>query len=216
MNMKNWKSSTLVTIAASGLLFSCSKATSPAVHAQASAADLKPVKTRKAAPDFTLKDSNGSSVKLSNYKGKVVLLNFWATWCGPCQIEVPWFVDFQQQYKAQGLEVLGVSMDEDGWAAVKPWITQKKVNYRILLADDSTAQLYGGVDALPTSFLIDRDGKIAAVHVGLAGKDEYSNEIQNLLGTAGSITNGQQGSRAALRSNVGRVMPAILITSAAR
>jgi cytochrome c biogenesis protein CcmG/thiol:disulfide interchange protein DsbE len=139
---------------------------------------------RKPAPDFTLQDANGTSVKLSDYKGKVVLLNFWATWCGPCALEIPWFEEFEQQYKSRGFEVLGVSMDEDGWKAVKPYVTEHKVNYRVVLGNDSVTQLYGGVDSLPTSFLVDRNGRIAFVHVGLAGKDEYQNEIQNLLGSA--------------------------------
>ena len=137
---------------------------------------------RKPAPDFTLKDANGASVKLSDYRGKVVLLNFWATWCGPCQLEIPWFVGFEQQYKNQGFAVLGVSMDEDGWNAVKPYIAEHKMNYRVLLGDDSVTQLYGGVESLPTSFVIDREGKIAfAPHIGLINKNEYINEIQSLL-----------------------------------
>lgn len=136
---------------------------------------------RKPAPDFTLKDENGTNVSLADYKGKVVLLNFWATWCGPCQIEIPWFEQFEQQYKSQGFAVLGVSMDDEGWPAVKPFIAAHKVNYRILLGNDSVGQLYGGLDALPTSFMIDREGRLAYTHVGLAGKNEYLNEIQSLL-----------------------------------
>ncbi len=126
-------------------------------------------------------DANGKQVKLSDYRGKVVLLNFWATWCGPCALEIPWFIEFEQQYKSKGFEVVGVSMDDDGWTAVKPYIAEHKLNYRVLLGDDSVTQLYGGVEALPTSFVIDRDGNIASVHVGLAGKDEYVSEIQSLL-----------------------------------
>lgn len=139
-------------------------------------------KDRKPAADFTLKDANGASVKLSDYRGKVVLLNFWATWCGPCQLEIPWFVEFEQQFKSQGFAVLGVSMDEDGWSAVKPYLAEHKVNYRVLLGDDSVTQLYGGVESLPTSFVIDREGKVAfAPHVGLINKNEYISEIQSLL-----------------------------------
>lgn len=137
---------------------------------------------RKAAPEFTLTDSNGAKVKLADYRGKVVLLNFWATWCGPCQVEIPWFKDFEQQYKSRGFEVLGVSMDEDGWAAVKPYIAEHKLNYRILLGNDTVGQLYGGLDALPTTFMIDREGKFAfPPHIGLIGKNEYVSEIETLL-----------------------------------
>ncbi len=145
-------------------------------------ASAKTIKGRKLAPDFTLKDANGNSVKLSDFHGKVVLLNFWATWCGPCALEIPWFVEFQQQLKSRGLEVVGVSMDEEGWSAIKPFIAEHKVNYHVLLGDDSVSQLYGGVDSLPTTFIIDREGRIAVPpHVGLAGKNEYLQEIQSIL-----------------------------------
>src|SRR5208283_5292529 len=90
----------------------------------------------KAAPDFALKDRDGATVHLSDYKGKVVMLDFWATWCGPCKIEIPWFMEFEQQYKDKGFAVLGVSMDEGGWDEVKPYIEERKINYRILLGDD--------------------------------------------------------------------------------
>ncbi len=152
---------------------------------------------RKPAPDFKLKDSDGNSVSLSDLKGKVVLLNFWATWCGPCALEIPWFVEFQQKYKNQGLEIVGVSMDEEGWTAVKPYIAQKKINYRILLGNDSVGQLYGGIDSLPTTFLIDRQGRLAyPPHVGLAGKNEYLKEIQSLLEDHTGIQNSIAGSTA--------------------
>jgi peroxiredoxin len=140
-------------------------------------------KHRALAADFTLKDANGAAVKLSDYRGKVVLLNFWATWCGPCGIEVPWFTEFEQRYKSQGFAVLGVSMDEDGWAAIKPYVADHRINYRVLLGDDTVAQLYGGVDSLPTSFVIDKEGRVAfPPHIGLITKNEYVNEIQCLLG----------------------------------
>ena len=158
-------------------------------------AQAKARATRKPAPQFTLTDSNGAKVKLADYRGKVVLLNFWATWCGPCQVEIPWFKEFEQQYKSKGLEVLGVSMDEEGWAAVKPYIAEHKINYRILLGDDTVAQLYGGLDALPTTFMIDREGKFAFTpHVGLIGKNEYVSEIQTLLDEKGETTSARAAS----------------------
>jgi len=165
----------LAAFAAIVVLSSCSASSS-------TNAATKDSKERKPAPEFTLTDANGKSVKLSDYRGKVVLLNFWATWCGPCTLEIPWFIEFQQEYKSRGFEVLGISMDDDGWAAIKPYVAEHKMNYRVLLGNDSVSELYGGVDALPTSFIIDRDGKIASVHVGLAGKSEYIDEIQSLLG----------------------------------
>ena len=136
---------------------------------------------RKPAPEFSLKDADGRTVTLADYKGKVVLLNFWATWCGPCKIEIPWFIDFEQKYKDRGFAVLGISMDEEGWEIVKPYIEKNKMNYRNMMGTDTVAQLYGGVDALPTTFLIDASGKIASTHVGLVSKSDYENGIIELL-----------------------------------
>jgi peroxiredoxin len=159
---------------------SASCASKPPIHEErASAVDKH--QDRKAAPDFALKDGSGNEVKLSDLKGQAVLLNFWATWCGPCGLEIPWFIEFQQQFKSRGLEIVGVAMDTEGWSVIKPYVAAHKMNYRVLLGDDPVSQLYGGVDSLPTSFLIDRKGRIAFVHVGLAGKNEYAKEIQGLL-----------------------------------
>jgi cytochrome c biogenesis protein CcmG/thiol:disulfide interchange protein DsbE len=145
------------------------------------AATLKPEKDRKAAPNFKLKDADGKVVHLSDYRGKVVILDFWATWCGPCRIEIPWFMDLQRRNKDRGFEVLGVAMDDEGWEAVKPFLAELGVNYRVVICDDLTAQMYGGVDALPTTFLIDRSGKIAAVHVGLTSRRDIEDGVEQLL-----------------------------------
>ncbi len=126
-------------------------------------------------------DVNGAPVRLSDYKGKVVLLNFWATWCGPCKIEIPWFIEFEKTYKDRGFATLGVSMDEDGWKAVEPFVAQKAMNYRVMVGDDRVAQLYGGIDSLPSTFLIDRDGRIASTHLGLVSKRDYEAEILQLI-----------------------------------
>jgi hypothetical protein len=97
-------------------------------------------------------------------------------------MEIPWFIEFEQQYKSQGFAVLGVSMDDDGWAAVKPYVAEKKVNYRIVLGNDSVSTLYGGLDALPTTYILDREGKIAfPPHIGLINKSEYVQELQSLF-----------------------------------
>ena len=144
-------------------------------------AAVKAEKDRKLAPDFALKDVSGKTVKLSDFRGKVVLLNFWATWCGPCKIEIPWFIDFQQQFKDRDLVILGVSLDEDGWKSVKPYIEEKKINYRVVIGTEEVSTLYGGVDALPTTFMIDRAGRIAQIHPGLVSKSEYEKEIVDLL-----------------------------------
>jgi len=168
------------------LLAACSRPTSTVKST------VKVEKDRKQAPNFTLKDATGAEVKLSDYRGKVVLLNFWATWCGPCKIEIPWFIDFQQQYKDRDFVVVGVSMDDDGWQSVKPYVTQHKINYRVVIGTEELTQQYGGVDSLPTTFVLDREGRIASLHVGLVSKSEYQNEILNLLDTpqrtAGIVT----------------------------
>src|SRR5947209_1946778 len=152
-------------------------------HTRSDQQVVKAAKDRKHAPNFALKDADGRTVRLSDYRGKVVLLDFWATWCGPCKIEIPWFIDMQRRNKDRGFEVLGVAMDDDGWESVKPFVSEHGVNYRIVLGDDATAQIYGGVEALPTSFLIDQAGNIAAVHVGLAPKKDFLDGIEALLRT---------------------------------
>ncbi|MFZ0592842.1 MAG: redoxin domain-containing protein [Bryobacteraceae bacterium] len=166
--------------ALAAILSSCSR-TCVAGKAQQSpgeqSSNLKP------APDFSLKDANGATVKLSDYRGKVLLLNFWATWCGPCKIEIPWFMEFEQQYKNKGFEVLGVAMDDDGWTAVKPYVADRKFNYRVVLGNDSVANAYGGVDALPTTFVINQEGRILTSHIGLVNRDDYVKEITSLLNT---------------------------------
>jgi len=164
----------LVAALAGGLFTGCSSPWAASIATVAAS-------ERKSAPDFTLPDANGAPVKLSDYKGKVVLLNFWATWCGPCKVEIPWFIEFEKTYKDRGFATLGVSMDEDGWKTVKPFLAQKAMNYPVIVGDDRLAQLYGGIDSLPSTFLIDRDGRIASVHLGLVGKRDYEAEILKLI-----------------------------------
>ncbi len=119
-----------------GALAACSGSKQETATHERARPGVATIKDRKTAPDFSLTDANGAKMKLSDLRGKVVLLNFWATWCGPCVIEIPWFESFEQQYKSKGFEVVGVSMDEDGWPAVKPFIAEHKMNYRVLLGDD--------------------------------------------------------------------------------
>ena len=147
-------------------------------------AAVKPVSVRKMAAPISLKDADGKPLVLADYKGKVVLLNFWATWCGPCKIEIPWFIDFEKTYRDKGFAVIGVSMDDDGWSVVKPHIAKTGINYRMTIGDEQTALKYGGVESLPTTFLIDREGRVAAVHIGLVSKGDYVKDIEQLLNAA--------------------------------
>ena len=142
---------------------------------------IKPEASRKKAPGFSLKDADGATVNLADYQGKVVLVNFWATWCGPCELEIPWFVEFEQKYKDRDFAVLGISMDDDGWKSVKPFIASHKINYRVMIGSELVSQQFGNIEALPTSFILDRQGRIAVSHVGLVDKRDYLHEIIKLM-----------------------------------
>ena len=132
--------------------------------------------------NFTLKDVNNKDVSLASFKGKVILLDFWATWCGPCKIEIPWFMEFQQKYKDRGLVVVGISSD-DTQDKLKPFVAAQQFNYVILqgLGRDDVHDAFGPIWGLPTTFLISRDGKVCRKHMGLAPKEQFEREILGLL-----------------------------------
>jgi thiol-disulfide isomerase/thioredoxin len=139
------------------------------------------VANAKPAKDFTLPTLDGKQLSLASHKGKVVLLNFWATWCGPCKAEIPGFVELQQQYK-NDLVVLGLTVD-DTVEKAKPFVEQYKVNYPILLGlgRDDIQDAYGPIHGLPASFLISRDGKVCQRHIGIRAKSQFEREIKALL-----------------------------------
>jgi len=149
----------------------------------------------KAAPDFELASLDGKTMHLSDFRGKAVLLNFWATWCGPCRIEMPWFADLQKQYGAQGFQVVAVALDANADNAVAKFAKEVGANYPVLLGKDSVGDAYG-VDAMPQTFYLDRDGKIVNRVIGLGSKKEMEENIKAALATkAGTASASEQASR---------------------
>jgi thiol-disulfide isomerase/thioredoxin len=134
-----------------------------------------------AAPEWQLNDPDGKAVKLSDFKGKVVILDFWATWCPPCRAEIPGFISLQKQYAAQGLTVVGVSLDTDGASVVKSFMKRVGMNYPVVIGDEKIASNYGGITAIPTTFVLDRNGNIVTSHQGYASQVVFESEIRPLL-----------------------------------
>jgi thiol-disulfide isomerase/thioredoxin len=144
----------------------------------------------KPVPELTLKNLDGKDLSLAQYKGKVVLVNFWATWCEPCQVEIPWLIEMQQKYAARGFTVLGIAMDEEGASVVTPWVNKERfdvngsksqMNYPIVIGDDAAADKFGGLLGYPTSVLISRDGKVIKRITGIISYDEISKSIESQL-----------------------------------
>jgi thiol-disulfide isomerase/thioredoxin len=173
-----------------GVTWKLDKATR--VKAKSPSTSAIPVETVAAtlAPDVTFKDLDGKDVPLSSFKGKVVLINFWATWCDPCYIEIPWLIEMQQKYGAKGFTVLGVSMDEEGKAAVAPFLAKERfnvngqklpMNYPIVLGNDDVATKFGGLLGYPTSFLITKDGREIKKIQGLIPYEEITKAIESQL-----------------------------------
>jgi len=135
------------------------------------------------APDFTLPSLDGRKVKLSDFRGKAVLLNFWATWCPPCKVEMPWFADLQKQYGQDGLVVLGVAMDDSEPATIAKFASDMGVNYPVLLGTDKVSDDYGDVQYLPTTFYIARDGTIVDKMTGLLDRKDIEEAVRKTLNT---------------------------------
>jgi thiol-disulfide isomerase/thioredoxin len=142
------------------------------------------------APEVTFKDLDGTDTTLANYRGKVVLVNFWATWCDPCYIEIPWLIEMQQKYEAKGFTVLGIAMDEEGKSAVAPFLAKERfnvngqklpMNYPVVIGNDDVADKFGGLLGYPTSFLISKDGKIVKKVQGLISYEELTKAIESQL-----------------------------------
>jgi thiol-disulfide isomerase/thioredoxin len=133
------------------------------------------------APDFELPTLDGKNLKLSDLRGKGVLLNFWATYCGPCKIEMPWFVELQKEYGPQGFQIIGVAMDDASNEDIAKFVKEMGVNYPILIGKESVGQSYGGVGVLPTTFFVDRDGKLIAREFGLQSRSVFVDHIKQAL-----------------------------------
>jgi peroxiredoxin len=154
----------------------------------------------KQAPAFTLKDTTGKKVSLSDYKGKAVVLDFWATWCAPCKVEIPWLTKLHDQYASQGLVILGISeddLDPDDKAAllkekqeIADSATKLGINYSVLIDDKEVSKPYGGIDALPTTFYVDRNGMVVAATIGLVDRDEIEANIKKALGSGEQVQKG--------------------------
>jgi len=148
-------------------------------------AEAEPLKG-KLAPGFTLVNLEGKKVSLSDYKGRPVIVNFWATWCAPCKLEMPWFEEFRQKYHGQGFEILGIAEDDAPKDEIEKTAKKINVSYPILLTDGKVAPAYGGVDQLPMSFYIDRNGVVVTQTIGLASKDEVEANIKQLVDSKGA------------------------------
>jgi len=144
-------------------------------------ASAGPSMTGQTAPDFTLESLDGKTVRLSDFRGKGVLLNFWATWCQPCKIEMPWFAELQKQYGPQGLQIVGVAMDDASPKEIGEFAHDLGVNYPILVGKEEVGNAYGGVQFLPATFYIGRDGKVVDKVFGLKGRGEIEDSIKKAL-----------------------------------
>ncbi|MFA6233479.1 MAG: TlpA disulfide reductase family protein [Bacteroidota bacterium] len=135
----------------------------------------------KQAPTFSLKDKDGNTVTLASLKGKIVVLNFWATWCPPCRAEIPAFKSTYEKYKSKGVEIVGVSLDNKGWEVVKPFLEKYKIQYPVVLGGSEIAKDYGNINSIPTTFIIDRKGKVVDSHIGAMTEDALVKSFEKLL-----------------------------------
>lgn len=175
----------LALILSSLFLLSCSKGgdqQQTAPNDNSTDAAVQSTTTEKAvAPDFILNDKGGNPVRLSDYRGKVVLLDFWATWCGPCREGIPGFVRLYKKYRDAGFTVIGVSLDSGGWDVVMPFMKEFKIDYPIVLANPQVVANYGGIPAIPTTLIIDQDGNIADKVIGYREESYFESRIKKLL-----------------------------------
>lgn len=174
--MKNMKATSIIipiVLCAAALLFLAASSKQPAPNPSTTSG--------KAAPRWELAGLDGKRVQSEDFAGKVVILDFWATWCGPCRMEIPGFVELQKKYEKQGLVVIGVSLDQGGAETVKAFTQKLGMHYPVVMGDANVVEAFGGVEAIPTTFIIDRAGRIAGQHIGYTDQAEFEKEIKPLL-----------------------------------
>jgi thiol-disulfide isomerase/thioredoxin len=164
MQNRTWLAFVTLTLALAAGLFGCSSR----AHADA-------------PPPWTLKDLSGKTVSLSDFKGKVVVLDIWATWCPPCRAESPHFIELQNEFKDKGVTVVGLSVDSTGPEAVAKFVQENKMNYPIVMADEATATAYGADQGIPLTIVIDKNGQVVGRHLGLTDKETFEDEIHKAL-----------------------------------
>lgn len=135
----------------------------------------------KAAPDFSLKQMNGETFRLSDYRGEIVVVNFWATWCAPCRKEIPGFIALQEEWADKGVTFVGVSLDDEGFEVVRPYAEKMGINYPLVVGDDRLTKKYGGVQGLPTSFVVGPEGTVQSAHLGFWAETELRNQLRPLM-----------------------------------
>jgi thiol-disulfide isomerase/thioredoxin len=175
--MKN--SLMLAVLLSTGLMFGCGKKEK---NPEINPADQMINQTEKEikAPDFVLKTTDNKELKLSDYKGKIVILDFWATWCGPCRRSIPDLVEIQKEYR-NDVVVIGISLDIQTMQNVVPFIKEYGINYPVVFGDQKVVMDYGNIEAIPTSFIIDKSGNVVDMYVGLVPKEAYTNKIKDIL-----------------------------------